>query len=100
MGEGASAVLGSLDIGFLLAEELDVAAQGHRGDEVFGFADVAPDELGAEAEGELEDLDADPARGQEVTELVEGDQDAEHDQEPPSLLDQQPQRVRRDGEFG
>ncbi len=96
MRERSPPIFRSGRLGFVFAEQFDVAAQGNGREEIFGFADLATENLRAEPEGEFQDLDADPAGRQKVPELMERDKDAEDDQEPPGFLHQDNQRVSGD----
>src|SRR5690606_31780041 len=76
--EGAMDLAG-IDLPLGLVEHLDVAAEGNHGDRVFRLAVAASPrhERAAEADRELQDLDAEPARDPEMAELVDRDENAD-----------------------
>src|ERR1041385_5691656 len=73
-------------LGFIFTEQLDVTAEWNGRKEIFCFAHCATEELRSESKGKFENLNADPASGQEVPEFMERDQHAQNNQEPPCLL--------------
>ena len=75
VGRAGALVLG----GF--AGHLDVAAERDGADAVLGVAALEGEQFRPEAERESQDADADPARHQEMSELVHEDQHAEHEHE-------------------
>ena len=82
-GCGPGRALGR-DLAFALVEHLDVAAERNRRDHEIGAVAVAarPQRL-AESDREPQHLDAAAARDDEMAELVEGDQHAQRDDQPP-----------------
>ena len=72
------------DLAFALVEHLDVAAERNRGDGELGAVAVAthPQRL-AEADRKAQHLDPAQPGHDEMAELVEGDQQAEGDDQPP-----------------
>ncbi len=60
-------------LGFIFAEQLDIATERNGGEEIFGFAHLSAENLRSESKRELQDLDADPASGQEMSEFMERD---------------------------
>ena len=65
----------------ILARHLHVAAERNRADAVLGVATSDLQQLRAEAERERQHADAEPARRQEVTELVHEHEHAKDEQE-------------------
>jgi hypothetical protein len=67
-----------------LVEHLDVAAERNRGDHELGAVTVdARPQGGAEADREFQHLDAAAPRDHEMAVFVEGDEQAEGDDQPP-----------------
>ena len=75
LGHGRGGLMIGHARGVVVAEELHIAAERHRGDfPARAVAVVEADDLGAEADGKGEHADAAPARHQEMAEFVK-----EHD---------------------
>src|SRR5262245_32369296 len=100
MGKRALAVLGGRGLRLVFPEQLDVTAERHGGDQVLRLPHLAPQQLRAEAKRKLQHLHADPTRCQEMTQLVEGDEDSQHDEESPSRLDEDPKGIGGPGKCG
>ena len=77
LDERALLILREHVIGIRLPEQLDIAPQGHEGNHVLGFADFPADQLRAKPQGELEDPDAQVLGQEEVTQLVNENQNAQ-----------------------
>ena len=60
-------------LGLIFAEQFHVATERNGREKIFCFAHFSAEELRSESKRKLEDLDADPASGQEMPELMECD---------------------------
>src|SRR5882762_8552878 len=82
-GEG-SMQLGRRHVAFALVQQLDVSAQGNRGHAILGaigvFADTREQRF-SKADAEAQHLETEFLRDPIVSELVDGDQDADRNQE-------------------
>ena len=79
--EGARQLFGRDLIPFALPDELHVAAEGNRGEDVFGFTPPEAGQLRSEPERELGDSDTEFPGHDEVAEFVHENEDAEDDDE-------------------
>ena len=59
--------------GFIFAVQFHIATEGNGREEIFCFAHCAAEEFRPKSERKLENLNADPASSQEMTELMECD---------------------------
>ena len=100
MNERSPAVVGCERLRFFFAKQFDVAPQRHGGDQVFGFSNLAPHQLGAEAKRKLQDFDAHPAGREEMAELMERHKDSQDDKKPPGFLHQKPKGIGGPGKRG
>ena len=74
-------VLGRKLLERVVAGELHVTAERKERDAVLGLSPLHPEELGAEPDGEPHRLDAQPLADQQVSQLVEEDDDADEHRE-------------------